>query len=91
MTALKLLEAITVEEYLEGEKDSPVKHEYVDGRVFAFAGASDVHNRITGNIFAQLWDAASSKRLSHLHERYENADARQPFLLPGRNGGVRRE
>ena len=61
MTALKLLEAITVEEYLEGEKDSPVKHEYVDGRVFAFAGASDVHNRITGNIFAQLWDAATQK------------------------------
>ena len=61
MTALKLLDTITVEEYLEGEKDSPVKHEYVDGRVFAFAGASDAHNRIAGNIFAQLWDAAAQK------------------------------
>ena len=61
MTALKLLEAITASEYLEGEKASPVKHEYVDGRVFALAGASDAHNRIAGNIFAQLWDAATQE------------------------------
>ncbi len=61
MTALKLLEPISVEEYLEGEKVSPIKHEYVRGRVFAFAGASDAHNRIAGNIFAQLWPAANKK------------------------------
>lgn len=61
MSALKLLETVTVEEYLEGEKASPVKHEYVDGRVFALAGASDAHNRVAGNVFAQLWDTAARK------------------------------
>ena len=61
MTALKLLETVSVDEYLEGEKASPVKHEYVDGRVFALAGATDAHNRIAGNIFAQLWDAATQR------------------------------
>lgn len=61
MTALKLLETISAEEYLEGEKLSPVKHEYVHGRIFALAGASDAHNRVAGNIFAQLWDAATQK------------------------------
>lgn len=61
MTALKLLETITVEEYLEGEKDSPVKHEYVHGRVFAFAGASDAHNGIVVNLVAQFYDAARQK------------------------------
>lgn len=61
MTALKLLEAVSVDEYLEGEKASLVKHEYVHGRVFALAGATDAHNRISGNIYAQLWDAAAQK------------------------------
>jgi Uma2 family endonuclease len=61
MRALKLLETISPEEYLEGEKVSPVKHEYVDGRVFALAGASDAHNRVAGNVFAQLWDAAAQR------------------------------
>ena len=61
MTALKLLETINAEEYLEGEKDSPVKHEYVHGRVFALAGTSDIHNRISVNLVVGL-DAASTKR-----------------------------
>lgn len=61
MTALKLLDTISLEEYLEGEKRSSIKHEYVHGRVFALAGASDAHNRIAGNIFAQLWPTANRK------------------------------
>ena len=61
MTALKLLDTVTVEEYLEGEKDSSVKHEYVDGRVFAFAGASDAHNGIVVNLVGQFYDAAREK------------------------------
>ncbi len=61
MTALKLLDTITVEEYLEGEQYSPVKHEYVYGRVFALAGTSDIHNRISINLVVGL-DAASTKK-----------------------------
>lgn len=61
MAALKLLETIPVEEYLEGEKASPVKHEYVHGRVFALAGTSDVHNRISINLVVGL-DAASTEK-----------------------------
>ncbi|RYD69642.1 MAG: Uma2 family endonuclease [Verrucomicrobiaceae bacterium] len=45
---------ISPEEYLEGEKLADVKHEYVGGDVFAMAGASADHNRIAGNIFAEL-------------------------------------
>ncbi|HEY0323598.1 MAG TPA: Uma2 family endonuclease [Pyrinomonadaceae bacterium] len=45
---------ISVTEYLAGERESAVRHEYVQGEVYAFAGASDRHNRIAGNIYARL-------------------------------------
>ncbi len=49
---------ISVEEYLETERCSPVKREYVQGRVYALAGASDRHVRLAGNLYALLWQAA---------------------------------
>ena len=45
---------ITVEEYLEGEQHSELRHEYFDGRVFAMAGASDTHELIAMNLAAAL-------------------------------------
>jgi Uma2 family endonuclease len=47
---------LSVEDYLAGERDVDVRHEYVDGQVYAMAGASDRHNRIAGNIFSRLND-----------------------------------
>lgn len=40
---------ISEEEYLEGELVSEVKHEYIDGYVYAMAGASKNHDRISRN------------------------------------------
>ena len=37
-------------EYLAGEKIAETKHEYIDGEVFAMAGASASHNRISLNV-----------------------------------------
>lgn len=54
--AEKKSEYISVEDYLEGEKISPIKHEYIDGIVHAMAGTSDRHNRLSGNIFKALDD-----------------------------------
>ena len=45
---------ISVAEYLESEQDSPVRHEYVDGQIYATAGASDRHNRIALNLASRL-------------------------------------
>lgn len=47
---------ITVAEYLEGERDANVRHEYIDGQVYAKSGASDRHNRISLNIVTRLHD-----------------------------------
>jgi Uma2 family endonuclease len=46
--------SLSVAEYLEGERDGEVRHEYVTGQAYAMAGASARHNRIAGNIFVQL-------------------------------------
>lgn len=45
---------ISVEEYLAGELESPIKHEYVAGEVYAMAGVSDAHNFIAGNLYIAL-------------------------------------
>jgi len=42
------------EHYLEWEKGSDVKHEYLNGEVFALAGAKDAHVTVAGNLFASL-------------------------------------
>jgi Uma2 family endonuclease len=44
----------TPEEYLEWEKGNQIKHEYVNGEVFALAGAKDAHVTVAGNLFVQL-------------------------------------
>ena len=49
---------LTEKEYLEGEKLSETKHEYIDGYIYAMAGASRRHSSITINITATLRNAA---------------------------------
>lgn len=48
---------ISVKDYLAGERLSTQKYEYVAGQVYAMAGASLSHNRITRNLSALLWNA----------------------------------
>ncbi|WP_006786095.1 Uma2 family endonuclease [Thiorhodospira sibirica] len=45
---------ILIADYLEGEQHSDIRHEYIAGQVFAMAGASEIHNRISGNLFFHL-------------------------------------
>lgn len=44
----------TVEEYLELEKISEIRHEYVEGQIHAMSGASKRHNRLAGRIYSRL-------------------------------------
>lgn len=55
---------ITEKDYLYGELVSDVKHEYIDGSVYAMVGASTRHNLITGNIFYELKNKFKQKKSS---------------------------
>jgi len=54
MSVSRKPELLDVREYLEAEKDSPVRHEYIEGQIYAMAGASDRHNRLAGNFYSHL-------------------------------------
>jgi Uma2 family endonuclease len=41
-------------DYLSGEEPPGTRHEYVDGQIFAIAGALKTHGTIAGNIFFAL-------------------------------------
>ncbi|MCA2668195.1 MAG: Uma2 family endonuclease, partial [Microcystis sp. M045S2] len=51
MIALSNYNNLTPEEYLQFEEKSPIKHEYIDGQVYAMAGTTDTHNIVAGNIY----------------------------------------
>lgn len=54
MIALKSDYYMSPEEYLEFEHHSDIKHEYIDGEVYAMAGTGGVHNIISGNLYMSL-------------------------------------
>ena len=54
MSVSRKPELLDVRDYLELEKDSPVRHEYIEGQIYAMAGASDRHNRISINLTSGL-------------------------------------
>lgn len=49
-------------EYLDAEQDAQVRHELIDGYIYAMTGASDKHNKVAGNMFAEL-----RNDLKHMH------------------------
>lgn len=53
---------ISVEEYLAGEQSSEVRHEYIDGQVYAMTGASDRHGLIVNALAFALTPAARRKQ-----------------------------
>jgi Uma2 family endonuclease len=51
----------TIEEYLEKERDSDIKHEYYRGEIFAMAGAGLPHNVISVNVLTSVKSSLKGK------------------------------
>lgn len=54
MGTVTVLRPIGIDEYLEGEQISELRHELVNGEVWARVEASNVHNLIAGNLYIRL-------------------------------------
>lgn len=50
MIAVTSDDYISPEEYLDRERHSPIKHEYIDGEIYAMAGTTKAHNIISLNL-----------------------------------------
>lgn len=68
---------LTEDEYLRLLEESDVRYEYIDGFVYAQAGASNAHNIIAGNLQFALYTAARRKGC-----RVYQSDMRLQVLLP---------
>ena len=62
---------VSPEEYLDIERQNPIRHEYRRGLVYAMAGGSDNHARITINLLSIL-----NAHLSGSHCRLYNGDVK---------------
>ncbi|WPD21228.1 MAG: Uma2 family endonuclease [Candidatus Electrothrix scaldis] len=58
MKAQTVQEGVSIQDYLAGEQQTEIRHEYINGTTHAMGGASATHNLISGNVFAVLHAAA---------------------------------
>ena len=54
MVALSSNTDLSPEDYLELENRSDIRHEYIDGEIYAMAGTGGIHNIISGNFYMAL-------------------------------------
>lgn len=61
MTIVSKFSTISEAEYLAGEQLSDIKHEYIDGHVYAMVGAHSNHNRLSMTLSYLLYDHLKDK------------------------------
>lgn len=74
---------MTVEEYLDFEERSHIRHEFLDGRIFAMTGASLRHNAISDNLHSIFKNhLAGSKCRSFLLDVKVRIESSNSFYYP---------
>lgn len=74
---------LSSDDYLQLEVESPVKHEYIDGDVYAMAGANDAHVTIAGNLFAMLRSHVRGTNCRvYISDMKARLEARNRFFYP---------
>lgn len=52
---------ISEQDYLAGEQNSDVKHEYIDGQIYAMSGAHANHNRLSATLMREIGNHLKGK------------------------------
>ena len=75
---------LSAAQYLEWEARSRVKHEYVDGEVYATSGASRRHNLLVTNLLRRAANAAAEHRNCQVFgsDMRVHVEARNSFYYP---------
>ena len=73
---------LSVEEYLEFERESPMRHEYVAGTLYALAGGTRRHNLIVSNLVFSLMSASRDGPCQVLSENFKMRPADDLFYYP---------
>ena len=71
-------------QYLEWEMNSPLKHEYVDGEIYAMSGASRRHNLLAANLLRRAANAAAEHAGCQVFgsDMRVQVDARNSYYYP---------
>ena len=73
---------ISIDDYLALEEESRLRHEYVRGVLYAQAGGTHRHNKLAGNIFGHLWNAAGDGPCDVLNESLKLRVANEVIYYP---------
>ncbi|WP_204137549.1 Uma2 family endonuclease [Halomicronema sp. CCY15110] len=74
---------LTPDEYLQLEAESAVKHEYIDGDVYARGGATDAHVTVSGNLAVLLRShVRGSNCRVYIADMKARIEARNCFYYP---------
>lgn len=82
MGLAKLTTKISIEEYLDGEELSEIRYEYINGEVYAMAGASQNHNRIIRNFLTSLSNHLDNSPCEPFSENIKVRAAEEVFYYP---------
>ncbi len=71
------------EEYLAFERKSETKHEYLDGQIYAMAGASPTHNQLCFNLAGEIHQAIkNSSCIGYTSDQKVRTDLQDLFSYP---------
>lgn len=83
MTGPQKISTLSVDEYLLFEENAQVRHEYVNGRIFAMTGGTSAHNIISLNIASTLRNHLKGSGCTvYMSDMKVRAEAANSFYYP---------